>query len=368
MKTKSNPVLKFAALFFLIFCFSCFLIACPQEPDIKNTVTQIIDNNNPPKIATAVITGKVLNNVDPSRTMDNFKIYAISQGTEFGFGTVDPKTGDYSVTVPKAGTYDLRMKCAAGVVEFNYAIPAKAGQTAKAPDILLPADALPPKPIVDVEPPSTTTPATTVSKKPDDSRENASVQGSVFPNDAEVIILDGDKIVAKGTAADGKFNVPNVQPGLYDVQITAPGFTIAKLQNVAVAATGVTAPINAALLYKTPIPGVDYDKGTITASGVGIPNPKMPPAQAAAGTCTAARVVAYRNLLDTVLMLQYGKDKSVRSLDSDGKLSTKLQGYVKGAKVVKEEKRADGTCEVTLEIPLYGSAGVVGYIRKAIGK
>jgi hypothetical protein len=194
------------------------------------------------------------------------------------------------------------------------------------------------------------------------------VKGTVYPPDATVAVLYKSKVVIQTKASDGKFTVPDVQPGLYNIEFSAPGFASEEVENAAVSPQGVTIPLNGFLLYKSPLDGVDYIKGIVTATGLGKATPNMPSAQSSIMACRAARVVAYRNLLDILLSLQVEKGKSIRSMDSGGKVTSGLQGIVQGARTVKENKRPDGSCEVTLEVDLYGPSGVTKFIQKIVGK
>ena len=332
------------------------------------------------KEKTASISGRIINTLPPGQDMIGVEIAAISNGQEFGSGKVDPKTGEYTIAPLKPGIYDLKLKTPVGVLVYAYNIEAKAGEIVKASDIDLPPDAFPPTP----------TPQTTSNQPPETSsisvppeptiatqetrpsvpgvKGTASIKGTVYPPDAMVAVVAGGKVVAQTKATGGKFAVPNVQPGLYNVEFSAPGFASEEAENVAVSSQGVTNPLNGFLLYKSPLDGVDYNKGVVTATGLGKATPNMPPAQSSIMACRAAKVVAYRNLLDMLLSLQVEKGKTIRSVDSGGKLTSELQGIMQGAHTIKEDKRQDGSCEVTLEINLYGPSGVTKFIQKSIGK
>jgi len=329
----------------------------------------------------ASISGRIINTLPHGQEMTGVEIAAISNGQAVGSGNVDPKTGEYLITSLKPGAYDLRLKTPVGVLVFAYSIQVKSGEEAKAPDIDLPPDAFPlltqPQPASSnnesetsaISPPPEPTVVTREVKPPITRiKGTASIKGTVHPPDATVAVLDGTEVVAQAKAVNGKFEVPNLKPGLYNVEFGSPDYETEQLENVAVSPQGATSALNGFLLYKSPLDGVDYKKGIVTASGLGKANPNMPPAQSSIMACRAARVVAYRNLLDTLLSLQVEKGKSIRSMDTSGKVKNELQGFVQGARTVKENKRPDGSCEVTLEINLYGDSGVTKFIQKTVGK
>ncbi|GEM_PF-1049121 len=346
--------------------FKCFLGICVLA--LVLTTINACEKDKPtptpqPSKAT-VLKGRVINTASEVKTMDGVQISAISGGNAAGSANINPKTGEYSITLSQPGTYDLRLKTPGGVVTFSYAVKVESGETVTAPDIELPVGAFPstqPQPQPDV--------VTTPTEPPVGVDQEAAVlEGTVTPADAEVIVLDNGKVVARAKASGGKFSVPDVSPGLYEVEFSAPGYASERLQSVAVSPQGAITPLNGFLLYQSPLDGVDYDKGIITATGLGKANPNMPAPQAGLMACRAARAIAYRNLLDTLLKLEIEKGKSVRNTDTSGNVVSQLQGFVRGARVVREEKRDDGSCEVTLQVPLRGAAGVTKFLQKAIKK
>ena len=358
-KKRRSPLIERFVIFLAILSLAA-LIACPdQGPDPDKPPVP-----GPEPHGATVIKGKVVNKVEPARQMDGITISAISGGNEIASGQIDARSGEYTITLPEAGIYDLRLKTQVGVLDFAYAVNAEAGKTTAAPEILLPAGALPPLP--DIDTPAATTSTVTPPQGTHTDLEAASVKGNVYPENAEVVILDEGEVVAKAKASGGNFEVKNIQPGLYTVEFSSPGFATVQMNNVPVSEAGATVPLNEMLLYRSPLDGVDYDKGVIRATGIGKANPNMPPAQSALMACRAAKTIAYRNLLDTILNLRVDDSKSVRDMDTSGKAVSILQGFVRGARVVSENKHDDGTCEVTLEAPLSGSGGVTNYLRKII--
>lgn len=324
-----------------------------------------------PTLQKPAIEGRVVSRRQPPPLMKGLSISAVAEGKEFSSAEVNPRTGEYSIELEEAGSYDLRLRTPTGVLDFNYNVQVSPGKTAKAPDIDLPVGALAPPSTVGG--PATGISAATVvtgEMKPPAvvEPEAAAIEGTVHPADAEVKLLDGKKVIAQVQASAGKFKFPEVSPGLYDMAFSAPGYAETSIRNVAVSSRGAMQPLNGFLLYRSPLDGVDYEKGLITATGLGAPPPDTPSGQASVMACRAARSVAYRNLLDTILSLEVAEDKSARDIDASGKMTSKLEGFVRGAKLIKREKRDDGSCEVTLQVPLYGSSGVTRFFREVMEK
>jgi hypothetical protein len=94
----------------------------------------------------------------------------------------------------------------------------------------------------------------------------------------------------------------------------------------------------------------------VTARGVGIP-PKNPASalQAKEMARTAAWSVALRNLLEVVKGVYVDSTTTVSNyVTTNDEVRTKVEGFVKGAKIVKEQEMADGSYETTVEMKLAG--------------
>ncbi len=107
---------------------------------------------------------------------------------------------------------------------------------------------------------------------------------------------------------------------------------------------------------------VNWSAGYIEAVGIGAPP------DASAGRINArpmalraAKVDAYRNLLEMTKGVQVDASTSVRdyTVESDV-VTTQVEGLVKGAYVVDQQYMSDGTVEVKMRMPLYGNlSGIV---------
>ena len=163
---------------------------------------------------------------------------------------------------------------------------------------------------------------------------------------------------------------------LFAVSLTACGKKEEKQQvavvekKVEVAPTVEAIPSEFAEAYKnvvvvSEVEGVDWQKGTITAIGRGLP-PKgiTNPAQVKILTMRAAKVEAYKNLLETILKMKTPPDRGMQEyLDERHIEMTRIEGFVKGAMLVKEEYKDDGSAEVTLEVPITGGSGLVAVLK-----
>lgn len=109
---------------------------------------------------------------------------------------------------------------------------------------------------------------------------------------------------------------------------------------------------------------VNWEKGAaadITVVGVGLPPQNLTPLRGRILAKRAAIVDGYRLMAETLNGVQVDAETTVQdmSLASDT-VNVKVQALIKGAKIVKEEYLADGSCMVTMSVPLYGVSGVAG--------
>jgi hypothetical protein len=110
------------------------------------------------------------------------------------------------------------------------------------------------------------------------------------------------------------------------------------------------------LTNTTPDGKVDWTTGTATAHGIGIP-PKNPasPLQAKEMTRKAAWSVALRNLMEVVKGVHVDSTTTVSNyVTTNDEVRTKVEGFIRGARLVKEQELPDGSYETTVEIKLGG--------------
>jgi hypothetical protein len=102
---------------------------------------------------------------------------------------------------------------------------------------------------------------------------------------------------------------------------------------------------------------INWTNGEIFASGIGAP-PAQPvnPAQARAMAERAAFVVAIRNLLETVKGVRVDAETVVENLlTKSDVIRTRVDGIVKGARIIKIETLSDGSVELTVSMPMKGA-------------
>ena len=126
-----------------------------------------------------------------------------------------------------------------------------------------------------------------------------------------------------------------------------------------------TADTYKGVLVVSSVEGVDWQKGVITAVGKGLlPKDVANPAQAKLLAMRAAKIEAYKNLLETILKMKTPPDRGMKEYLEEKHIEiTRIEGFVKGAMVVKEEYKNDGSAEVTLEVPITGGSGLVTELK-----
>ena len=131
-----------------------------------------------------------------------------------------------------------------------------------------------------------------------------------------------------------------------------------------------TKPVDFAEAYKnvvvvSTVEGVDWQKGIITAVGRGLPPKDMKnQAQARILAMRAATIEAQKSMLEIIMKMKTPPDRGMKEyLDEKHIEITRIEGFVKGARVVKEEYKDDGSAEATLEAPLIGADGLVAALK-----
>lgn len=100
-------------------------------------------------------------------------------------------------------------------------------------------------------------------------------------------------------------------------------------------------------------PGVNWGGQMVRATGAGAPDLKASnPAQARLGAERAALLDAMRNLLGQVKGIQVSGDKKMGDAMADDKVRARVEGLVRGYKVVGKRYYSDGGVEVDIEVPL----------------
>lgn len=101
---------------------------------------------------------------------------------------------------------------------------------------------------------------------------------------------------------------------------------------------------------------VNWSANTVRAVGSGAPSPEAPNvAVARLGAERAAKLDAMRNLLETVKGVQIDSQTTVVNFTTQSdSINSRVEGIVKGARVVKTRYLSDGGVEVIIEVPIAG--------------
>jgi len=104
---------------------------------------------------------------------------------------------------------------------------------------------------------------------------------------------------------------------------------------------------------------VNWTTGWIHATGVG-----LPPAEGGPGARLKAEragyVVALRNLLEIVKGVRVDAESVTDAyLAKNDVIRTQVSGFIRGARLVKTVAQADGSVEVTVKMPVWGSGSLV---------
>lgn len=93
---------------------------------------------------------------------------------------------------------------------------------------------------------------------------------------------------------------------------------------------------------------------TLTVIGIGAPPSEAENmAQARLLACNAAKMDAYRQLLESIKGVRIDASTSVKDLITQNDMvRTESEGFIKRAKIVKQEESEDGSCQVTMQLYL----------------
>jgi len=100
---------------------------------------------------------------------------------------------------------------------------------------------------------------------------------------------------------------------------------------------------------------VDWSKQVIRCTGIGAPNPNDPVTAQRAGALRAAKMDALRNILETVKGITLSAETEVRNaMIADDNISSRVQGAIRGFRVVDTRYMSTGDVEVDVEVPITG--------------
>jgi hypothetical protein len=102
---------------------------------------------------------------------------------------------------------------------------------------------------------------------------------------------------------------------------------------------------------------IDWTTGVITVTGTGVPNPNaVSAAQARTGAERAAKLDAYRNLLESLKGVRIDSETTVEnSITTSDVIKSQVSGFVQGATLMDTKYMSDGAVQVTLGMKLTGA-------------
>ncbi len=209
-----------------------------------------------------------------------------------------------------------------------------------------------------------TTTMPTVDLAPSSGRSVLS--GTIVPGGSGTrvaLLYEGKERAAANTNTEGKYEFTGLPAGTYTVQASSPGYA----NDAAAMSLGdeQKAVQNIRLLYISTVDGVDWTAGKIHARGVGMP-PKNPTNATSSREMAkrAALADAQRNLLKALEQIKVSPDQSLKSFMGVKNYTEKIQGFIQGYKIVREQELGGGAIEIELELPLTGPSGLSTAIRE----
>jgi hypothetical protein len=105
---------------------------------------------------------------------------------------------------------------------------------------------------------------------------------------------------------------------------------------------------------------INWTTGWMKATGLGAPPANVGPGQARAMAERAAFAVALRNLLETVKGVRIDAETVADSyIIKNDTIRSQVAGFVRGAQIAKTDVHPDGSVEVTVKAPLWGTDSII---------
>ena len=110
---------------------------------------------------------------------------------------------------------------------------------------------------------------------------------------------------------------------------------------------------------------IDWGNGLIHVVGYGAPPKGFSGPQARLMARGAAKADAYRNAAEVLNGVRVNSETYVRNyvLQSD-EIKVVVEGFVRGARIIKVNQLSDGLIELTIELPLGGQAGLTSLLNR----
>lgn len=194
---------------------------------------------------------------------------------------------------------------------------------------------------------------------------SASVAGKIAPPAvaANVTLLyEGKERASRQAGPDGSYEFTGLPAGRYTMVVHAPGYASDTVElNIAEDRRESRA---LRLIPVSAVEGIDWSTGRIRASGIGLPPLSAPNTTIRRELAKRAALAdGQRNLLRIIEQVRVDSVRTVKTYFGEGRHVEKLQGFVRGFKLVAERERDDGGLEVELELPLTGPGGLSSYIQ-----
>ncbi|MFH0802741.1 MAG: hypothetical protein V2A78_10220 [bacterium] len=134
---------------------------------------------------------------------------------------------------------------------------------------------------------------------------------------------------------------------------------------IVIVSLGIAIAAPAGIVQKFDNGYVNWSKGVIKATGMGVPAKfARNEAQAKATARRAAVVDAQRNLGEIIKGVNIDSETTVKNLELESDVvHTRMQAFIKGAQILSEKQNVDGSYEVIMSVPMYGddSLGQIVY-------
>lgn len=105
---------------------------------------------------------------------------------------------------------------------------------------------------------------------------------------------------------------------------------------------------------------IDWTDLVVKATGIGSPNPKLPPSAQRKSALRAAQLDAMRNILETLQGALITSETTVENaITSSDVIKSRVEGVIKNFRIVKKRYMSDGSVEVEVEKPLDGEISAV---------
>lgn len=195
---------------------------------------------------------------------------------------------------------------------------------------------------------------------------NAVLSGRITPGGSATTVAlysDGREHAAMHVDEEGRYRFTELSAGTYTLQAAAPDYAQDAVAVSVVNEQAVTQNIR--LLYASAVDGIDWAAGKIRVTGTG-----LPPASAVNATVRremarrAALADGERKLVKAVAQIKIGPGRSLQSFWGEKNFTERIQGFIRGYKVVGERENEGGRIEIDLELPLTGPGGLSRYLAE----